>query len=204
MNTILSASNSEIEVVAQARDGDECLEQARRHAPDVVLMDIRMPSTGGLVTIPRLRELSPPPQVIVLTTFDVDEYVYAALRGGAAGFLLKDTPPTELIHAIWAVAAGDAMLSPRVTRQVIAEFTSRQRVGRAERAKLESLTARERGVLELVAAGHANSEIAARLHMSEATVKSHISRVLAKLDAANRVQAAILAHDAGVGSTRPA
>jgi DNA-binding NarL/FixJ family response regulator len=187
-----------IEVAAEADGGAQALELARRHALDVVLMDVRMPGVDGLTATRRLTSLPAPPSVLVLTTFDLDEYVFGALELGASGFLLKDTPPQDLIQAVRSVAAGDAVLSPPITRRVIAHFVGRS-TSRTERARsaLEALTGREREVVGLVAEGLANAEIGQRLAMSEATVKAHVSHILVKLDVSNRVQAAILVHEAG-------
>jgi len=192
-------SSGDIEVVAEAPDGVQAVEQVRLHRPDVVLMDIRMPTMDGLAATRELTALPDPPKIIVLTTFELDEYVHTALQHGAVGFLLKDTPPRDLLQAVRAVAAGNAMLSPTVTKRLIAEFAAR---GGAQalraRKQLEALTEREREVVVAVAQGLSNAEIGKRLFMSEATVKAHVSRVLAKLGMSNRVQAAILAHDAGL------
>jgi DNA-binding NarL/FixJ family response regulator len=192
-------SSGDIEVVAEAADGAQAVEQVRLHRPDVVLMDIRMPVLDGLAATRELTALPDPPKIIVLTTFELDEYVHTALGHGAVGFLLKDTPPRDLIQAVRTVAAGNAMLSPTVTRRLLAEFAAR---GGAQalvaRQQLDALTEREREVVVAVAQGLSNAEIGRRLFMSEATVKAHVSRVLAKLGMSNRVQAAILAHDAGL------
>jgi len=192
-------SSGDIEVVAEAADGAQAVEEVRLHRPDVVLMDIRMPTMDGLAATRQLMALPDPPRIIVLTTFELDEYVHTALVNGAVGFLLKDTPPRDLVQAVRTVAAGNAMLSPTVTRRLIAEFAARgspQVV--VARKQLEALTRREREVVVAVAQGLSNAEIGKRLFMSEATVKAHVSRVLAKLGMSNRVQAAILAHDAGL------
>jgi DNA-binding NarL/FixJ family response regulator len=197
-------SAGDIEVVAEAADGHEATEQVRRHRPAVVLMDIRMPALDGLAATREIAALPDPPRVVMLTTFELDEYVHAALANGAVGFLLKDTPPRDLIQAVRTVADGNAMLAPTVTRRLIAEFAARgSPQALAARRQLEALTGREREVLVAVAQGLSNAEIGARLFMSEATVKAHVSRVLAKLGMANRVQAAILAHDAGVTAPAP-
>jgi DNA-binding NarL/FixJ family response regulator len=192
-------SSGDIEVVAEAADGAQAVEEVRLHRPDVVLMDIRMPTMDGLAATRQLMALPDPPRIIVLTTFELDEYVHTALVNGAVGFLLKDTPPRDLVQAVRTVAAGNAMLSPTVTRRLIAEFAAR---GSPQvivaRKQLEALTRREREVVVAVAQGLSNAEIGKRLFMSEATVKAHVSRVLAKLGMSNRVQAAILAHDAGL------
>ncbi|HET6293914.1 MAG TPA: response regulator transcription factor [Kribbella sp.] len=193
-------SADDLEVVAEADDGADAAEMVVRHRPDVVLMDIRMPRLDGLAATREVQALRDPPKVVVLTTFDLDDYVFRALQAGASGFLLKDTPPRELVQAVRVVAAGDAMLSPAVTKRLIGHFaadsrTDRQRVARE---RLTTLTEREREVLAAVAGGLSNADIGKRLFMSEATVKAHVSRVLVKLDATNRVQVAILAHDAGL------
>jgi DNA-binding NarL/FixJ family response regulator len=191
-------SAGDIEVVGEAADGGGAVEQVRLHRPDVVLMDIRMPDMDGLAATRELAALPDPPRVIMLTTFELDEYVHTALEHGAVGFLLKDTPPRDLIQAVRTVAEGNAMLAPTVTRRLIAEFASRNSARAvAARRRLEALTARELEVTVAVARGLSNAEIGRRLFMSEATVKAHVSRVLAKLGLANRVQAAILVHDAG-------
>ena len=192
-------SAGDIEVVGEAADGGGAVELVRRHRPDVALMDIRMPAMDGLAATRALTALPDPPRVIMLTTFELDEYVHTALENGAVGFLLKDTPPRDLIQAVRTVAEGNAMLAPTVTRRLIAEFASRNSAQAvAARRRLEALTARELEVTVAVAQGLSNAEIGRRLFMSEATVKAHVSRVLAKLGMGNRVQAAILVHDAGL------
>jgi DNA-binding NarL/FixJ family response regulator len=170
-----------------------------RHRPHVVLMDVRMPGVDGLAAAEKITRGTDPPKVVMLTTFDLDEYVHAALRAGAVGFLLKDTPPHDLTAAIRTVAAGNAMLAPTVTKRLIAVFADRE-PARVEvaRQRLAVLTEREYEVVGAVARGLSNAEIGRDLVMSEATVKAHVSRALAKLGVANRVQAAILVHDAGV------
>lgn len=197
LRMILSSSD-EMEVAGEAADGADAVAAARAHRPDVVLMDIRMPVMDGIAATLALRRLATPPHVIVLTTFQADEQVMSALRAGADGFLLKDTAPTEIVNAIRLVAAGEAMLSPSVTRTLLAhlgndEMTDRRRLA-AQR--LTSLTDREREVATAVAAGASNAEVAGSLFMSEATVKAHVSRLLTKLEVTNRVQIAILVHDA--------
>ncbi|MFC5720886.1 response regulator [Streptomyces gamaensis] len=196
LTTILESAAG-IHVVAQLNDGTKVLEAARALQPDVVLMDIRMPHTDGLAATSALTsELSDAPAVIVLTTFGQDEYVRSALRAGAAGFLLKDSEPEELVRAIRTVHAGEAMLSPAVTRCLIESYTALPCPTETEQRALASLSRREREVLEAVADGLSNAEIAAVLTLSEPTVKTHVSRILAKLGAANRVRAALLAHNA--------
>jgi DNA-binding NarL/FixJ family response regulator len=195
-------SAGDIEVVGEAADGGGAVEEVRRHRPDAVLMDIRMPVMDGLAATRELAALPGPPKVIMLTTFELDEYVHTALEHGAVGFLLKDTPPRDLIQAVRTVADGDAMLAPSVTRRLIAEFAARGGTRAvAARRRLEALTGRELEVVVAVAQGLSNAEIGRRLFMSEATVKAHVSSILAKLGMTNRVQAAILAHDAGLAGT---
>jgi DNA-binding NarL/FixJ family response regulator len=195
-------SAGDIEVVGEAGDGGGALEQVRLHRPEVVLMDIRMPAMDGLAATRELTALPDPPRIIMLTTFELDEYVHTALENGAVGFLLKDTPPRDLIQAVHTVAEGNAMLAPSVTRRLIAEFAARNSTQAvAARTQLEALTDREREVAVAVAQGLSNAEIAKLLFMSEATVKAHVSHVLAKLDLTNRVQAAMVVHDAGLAGT---
>ena len=192
-------SADDVTVVAEAADGAEAIVQARRHRPDAVLMDIRMPEVDGLAATRQITALPDPPKVIVLTTFELDEYVHTALEHGAVGFLLKDTPPGDLLNAVRTVAAGNAMLSPTVTKRLIEEFNGGGSARAAEaRRRLDVLTEREREVVIAVAQGLSNAEIGTQLHMSEATVKTHLSRVLTKLALGNRVQVAILAHRAGL------
>jgi DNA-binding NarL/FixJ family response regulator len=197
---ILGGDDS-LEIVGEAGDGVAGLELIARTRPDVVLMDIRMPRLDGLGATARLMQQPDPPKVLVLTTFDADEHVVRALRDGASGFLLKDTPPAEIVAAVHRVAAGDHMLSPSVTAQLIARLAEDgPEDGRHTQAQalLDTLTSREREVAVAVAEGKSNAEIAAELYMSVATVKAHVSRTMAKLQAANRVQVAIRVHDAGV------
>jgi DNA-binding NarL/FixJ family response regulator len=188
-----------IEVVGEADDGRAVLGAVDLHRPDVVLMDIRMPQLDGIAATRLLRAQPDPPQVIVLTTFDADELVLRALQAGAAGFLLKDTPPAEIVRAIELVHAGEGMLSPAVTRRLIAlvagESDAAERHADA-RERLESLSAREHEVALAIGEGRANAEIATELHMSVATVKAHVSRILDKLGVDNRVQIALLVQDA--------
>ena len=197
-------------VVAEAGDGEEAADLARRHAPDVVLMDIRMPGTDGIEATQRITAAGPLPKVLVLTTFDLDEYAFGALRAGASGFLLKDVRPAELVAAIRTVAAGDAVVSPRVTRRLLEEYAQVLPLPEAQREQaypqLSALTEREREVLIAVAQGLSNTEIAASLHVSEATVKSHVGRILAKLGLRDRVQVVVLAYETGLvrPGTRPA
>ncbi len=190
----------DIEVVGQAVDGRAGVTAAREHRPDVVLMDIRMPRMNGLEATEHIGSWDRPPKVIVLTTFDADDYVAQALGAGASGFLLKDTPPSAIIEAIRRVADGDPMLSPSVTARLIAQLTAGaapDRV-RAARERLSRLTEREHEVAVTVGQGLSNAEIASRLHLSVPTVKAHIGRLFAKLEVDNRVQIAICVHDAGL------
>ena len=197
---VLVESAPDLEVVGEAGDGVEAVELARRELPDVVLMDIRMPVMDGLEATRRTVALDRAEgiRVLVLTTFDLDEYVYEALRAGASGFLLKDTPPADLLAAIRVVAAGDALLAPAVTRRLIAEFARRPAPSTVTPAALAGLTDREREVLALVARGLTNAEIADRLVVSVATAKTHVSRVLAKLQARDRAQLVMLAYETGL------
>ncbi|MEU7901732.1 response regulator transcription factor [Actinoplanes sp. NPDC049118] len=197
--TMILSSADDVAVVGEATDGGEVPAAVAACRPDVVLMDIRMPRVDGLAATESLRGRAGAPEVIVLTTFDADEFVLRALRAGASGFLLKDTPPAEILHAVRRVAGGDAMLSPTVTRQLIAHVAAPGANGTRHRAvvALERLSERERDVALLLGRGRSNAEIAAELFMSVATVKAHVSRLLVKLELNNRVQVAILVHDAG-------
>ncbi|MGF0118494.1 response regulator [Promicromonospora sp. Marseille-Q5078] len=200
--SLILGGDPDLEVVASARDGLEALDVVARERPDVVLMDIRMPRLDGIEATRRLAASSAV-RVIVLTTFDTDDMIVEALRAGAAGFLLKDTPPARLVAAVRAAAAGEPTLSPRVAEQLIAAVTegSAPEGRRAAAAQVGTLTDREREVALAVARGLSNAEIAAELYMSVPTVKTHVSRILTKLDAANRVQAAITVHDAGLADS---
>jgi DNA-binding NarL/FixJ family response regulator len=198
-------------VSGEAADGAQAVNEAARLRPDVVLMDVRMPGVDGIEATRRLGRIAPePPRVIMLTTFDLDQYVYDALRAGASGFLLKDAPATQLVDAIRVVAAGDALLAPAITRRMIAEF-ARRPLPQDEPA-LDQLTTREREVLTLIARGRSNAEISEELYISDATVKTHVKRVLSKLGLRDRVQAVVLAYETGLiqpgnhsagGLTRP-
>jgi DNA-binding NarL/FixJ family response regulator len=187
----------EIEVVAEAGDGLEAVEAVGRLQPDVVLMDIRMPGVDGLEATRRLASGNTATRVLILTTFGLNEYVYEALRAGASGFLLKDSPAEELLAGVRIVARGDALLDPSITRAVIEEYGRRPRRRDDLARRLEELTARELEVLELLARGRANAEIAAELVVSDGTVKTHVARVLQKLDLRDRVQAVIFAYESG-------
>ena len=189
-------SREDIEVVGEASDGLDALRQVERRAPDVLLIDIRMPRMDGLEATRRLRDRDGV-EVIVITTFDLDEYVFEALRAGAVGFLLKDAPPERIVDAVRAVAAGDALIAPEVTRRLLDQFVSAV-PARAGDPALADLTPRERDVLLGIAAGRSNAEIAAHLHLEESTVKSHIGRMLSKLGLASRVQAVIFAYETGL------
>jgi DNA-binding NarL/FixJ family response regulator len=184
-------------VAGQAADGAQAVEIAARERPDVVLMDVRMPVMDGLEATRQIKASPDAPKVVILTTFDLDDYVYEALRAGASGFLLKDAPRADLIAAIRLAAAGDALLAPSVTRRLIEAFARRPASVSPSPSRLSSLTPRERDILLLVARGHSNTEIAAELVVSEATVKTHIGHLLAKLGLRDRVQAVILAYETG-------
>jgi DNA-binding NarL/FixJ family response regulator len=198
-------------VVGEAADGDEAVDVARRQRADVVLMDVRMPGVDGIEATRRLAgtAVADPVKVVILTTFDLDEYVFEALRAGASGFLLKDVRRDDLVHAVRVVAAGDALLAPSVTRRLVEDFARRPASGRgaagagaAAGSGLGRLTPREREVLELIGRGYNNHEIGAELYVGEATVKTHVGRVLMKLDLRDRVQAVIFAYESGlVGQT---
>jgi DNA-binding NarL/FixJ family response regulator len=189
----------DIEVVGEASDGSEAMTAVARHRPDVVLMDVRMPGMDGLTALKELRRAPNPPRVIMLTTFDLDDYVHTALRSGAAGFLLKDTSPRDLAAAVRTVAEGSAMLTPRITKRLIDTFAGLESADAARaRERLSVLTDREDDVVRAVARGLSNAEIGRELAMSEGTVKAHVSRALAKLGLSNRVQVALLVRDAGL------
>ena len=196
---MLLADEADIEVVAEAGNGLEAVEKTARFRPTVVLMDIRMPELDGLEATRRILAAEDPPRILILTTFDVDDYVYDALCAGASGFVLKDDPPEQLLSAIRIVAGGDALLSPAVTKHVIDQFT---RTPRRERPKqLDDLTERELEVLQLIARGLSNAEIASQLFISDTTVKTHITHILQKLDLRDRVQAVVLAYQTGLADS---
>ncbi len=198
--SMILGSTPDLQVVAQAGDGDEAVQQVARHAPDVVIMDIRMRRMNGLVATAAVLAQPRPPKVLILTTFDLDEYVFEALAAGASGFLLKEGSPQEIIEGVRVVANGDAMLSPRMTKQLIGEFVATRASPRRSQAqvKLERLSEREREIVTAVAQGKPNAQIAAELFLSEATVKTHITRSFAKLDVSNRVQLTIFAYEAAL------
>jgi len=193
---LILESDPDIEVVAEAGDGAGVLDLVAAHRPDVVLTDVQMPRVDGLQVTAKVTALPDPPVVVVLTTFDLDEYVHTALRSGAAGFLLKDIPPRELVHAVHVVARGEAMISPKVTKRLLTHFT---RSGSADALdRVSTLTDRERDVAMAVGRGLSNGRIAAELHLSESTVKVHLGHAMTKLGADNRTQVAIAVHDAGL------
>ncbi|MEN8115108.1 MAG: response regulator transcription factor [Actinomycetota bacterium] len=196
---LILESETELSVVGEAANGREAIEIASRQRPDVILMDVRMPVMDGIEATRRIQSssLDPMPRILILTTFDLDEYVYAALRAGASGFLLKDAPPDDLVHAIRVVARGEALLAPTVTRRLIEEFAAQPEPS-AVPAGMDDLTERELEVLRSLATGQSNAEIAESLFVSEATVKTHISHILTKLDLRDRVQAVVVAYESGL------
>ncbi len=197
---LLVESAQDLTVVGEAGSGGEALALARAERPDVIVMDVRMPGMDGIEATRRISADAAlaAVRVLILTTFDLDEYVYAALRAGASGFLLKDAPPTTLLTGIRSIAAGEGMLAPTVTRRLIEEFNLRPEGGPGPKRRLETVTEREREVLVLIARGLSNTELAARLYVSMATVKTHIGRLLAKLQARDRAQLVIAAYEAGL------
>ncbi|WP_410658632.1 response regulator [Amycolatopsis sp. lyj-112] len=201
---VLLETEDGFEVCAEAGDGEQAVVAAAEHKPDIVVMDIRMPGVDGLEAT---RRITADPElagvkVLVLTTFDVDEYVYEALRAGASGFLLKDTEPVELLRALKVVAAGEALLAPTVTRRLIAEFVDRPENRRIDVSAIREITDREREVLGLVAGGMSNDEIAAHLVISTATARTHVSRIMTKIGARDRAQLVVLAYESGLVSPR--
>ncbi|MET7333925.1 response regulator transcription factor [Nonomuraea sp. NPDC005650] len=194
----LLAAQPDLQVVGEAADGLQAVAAARDLRPDVVLMDVRMPNLDGLEATRRITGAGGDSKVIILTTFDIDDYVYAALRGGASGFLLKDAPPADLITAVRVIAAGEALLAPSVTRRLIEEFAARLPIDEREALRLNALTPRELDVLRLVASGLANTEIAGELTIAEETVKSHVGRIFTKLGLRDRAQAVVLAYESGL------
>ncbi|HET9257329.1 MAG TPA: response regulator transcription factor [Pseudonocardiaceae bacterium] len=199
---VLLETEPDLVVVGEAGTGAEAAEQVPECLPDVVLMDIRMPGMDGIEATRIITARKPAPKILVLTTFDLDDYVYSALRAGASGFLLKDTPPAYLLDAVRVVASGEALLAPTVTRRLIAEFVKRPAPAHHPARTLHGITEREREVLTLIARGLCNSEIEHHLHLSRGTVKTHIGRLLAKLDARDRAQLVIVGYETGlVGAT---
>ena len=202
---VLVNSDDDLEVVGEASDGSEAVRLVNETHPDVIMLDVRMPLMDGLEAARRISASTthPTTRILMLTTFDLDEYVFEALRAGASGFLLKDTPPEELLTAIRVIASGDALLAPSVTRRLIREFASRPTspVGSSGTRTLEDLTEREREVMIAVAQGLSNAEIAGALHMSVATVKTHVSRILNKTDTRDRTQLVVLAYQSGLVTT---
>jgi DNA-binding NarL/FixJ family response regulator len=195
---LLLDSQADMTVVGEAGNGNEAIALAARDTPDVVLMDIRMPELDGLAATRTIAREQPAVRVLVLTTFDLDEYVYGALRAGASGFLLKDTPPPDLVAAIRVVASGEALLAPGLTKRLIEEFARIPHLDRRPTTELSMITDREKEVLELVGRGLTNQEIAARLILSPATVKTHVGRLLTKLGARDRAQLVIVAYESGL------
>jgi DNA-binding NarL/FixJ family response regulator len=197
------ANDEAIEVIGEAVDGRDAVYRARRLRPEVVLMDVRMPDLDGIAATRELLAAVPAARVVILTTFEQDDYIFGALRAGASGFLLKRTRPEDLVAAVHTIAAGDSLLSPSVTSRVIERMAHQPGPDAASDARLEELTPREREVLELLARGLSNAEIAEALVIGEATVKTHVKRLLAKLGARDRVQAVIFAHQSGLVATGP-
>ncbi len=196
-NSILSGQD-DITVVGETEEGNETVEAVEQLRPDVVLMDIRMPGIDGIEATRRIVSRGIPTRVLVLTTFDVDDYVYAAMKAGASGFLLKTAPPRQLVEAVRTVAAGDALLAPSVTRRLVEQFVRRPPPGTIVPGELKTLTERELEVLKLLARAQSNAEIAGELVVSEATVKSHVNRILTKLNLRDRAQAIVLAYESGL------
>jgi DNA-binding NarL/FixJ family response regulator len=198
--TVLVDSAPGLSVVGEASNGIQAVHQARALKPDVVLMDIRMPVMDGLEATKVILDSGqdPPARILIITTFDQDEHVFEALRSGASGFVVKDTPPEKLLEAITIIAAGEALLTPAITRRLIAEFTRQPRAARPAPDALAHLTEREHDVLQQVASGKSNTEIGAALHLSVATVKTHVSRLLDKLDCRDRAQLVVIAYETGV------
>jgi DNA-binding NarL/FixJ family response regulator len=195
---MIVSAQPDMEVVGEAGDGEAAIDLVRREKPDVILMDIRMPRLDGIAATRTITGTDSPPRVVILTTYELDEYVFDALAAGASAFLLKAAPPEDLVQAIRVVASGDALLAPSVTKRLVEEFVKRPKPAATKAKQLELLTERERDVLTEVARGLTNVEIAARLHIAETTVKTHVAHVLDKLDLRDRVQAVILAYETGL------
>jgi DNA-binding NarL/FixJ family response regulator len=191
-------AQADLEVVGEAEDGVEAVDAVRELRPDVVLMDVRMPTLDGIAATRRIVEESLPTRVLVLTTFDHDDVVYDAMRAGASGFLIKTVPPAKLVDGVRTVADGDALLAPTITRRLVEDFVKRPPPGQTLPEAVADLTERERDVLLLISRGLSNAEIAARLFVSDATVKTHVNRLLSKLDLRDRVQAVVLAYECGL------
>lgn len=191
-------SQPDLRLVGEGQSGAEAIAVAREHRPDVMLLDVRMPGMDGIQAVPRILDASPATRILILTTFDLDEYVYAALRAGASAFLLKDAGPEQILAAVRQVAVGDMLLAPAVTRRLVEVYVARPPHGAADTGVLAALTVREREVLTALAQGRSNAEIGLGLHVSEGTVKTHVSRILAKLDLRDRVQAVIAAYELGL------
>jgi DNA-binding NarL/FixJ family response regulator len=200
---VLIDTEPDLVVVGEAGTGAEAIDLVHVERPDVVLMDVRMPNMDGIEATRRITAHEHAPRILVLTTFDLDEYVYSALRAGASGFLLKDTPPAQLLDAVRVVASGEALLAPTITRRLIAEFVRRPEPARRPTRTLAGITDREREVLTLIARGLCNSEIEQHLHLSRGTVKTHIGRLLAKLDARDRAQLVIVGYETGLVAAIP-
>ncbi|MCC8930372.1 response regulator transcription factor [Rhodococcus sp. I2R] len=196
--TMVLDAQDDITVVGEAADGESAVRAVNDHSPDVVLMDVRMPGLDGVAATAEITSSEAGSRVLVMTTFDLDEHVVGAIRAGASGFLLKDTPPDDLVSAIRSVAAGDAVVSPKVTKRLLARFLTDNTSPAQDPQRLDALTDRERQVLELLATGLSNAEIAAALVLSEATIKTHVGRVLTKLGLRDRVQAVVLAYETGL------
>jgi DNA-binding NarL/FixJ family response regulator len=194
----LLTADQQIEVIGEASTGREAVERARRLAPDVVLMDVRMPDLDGITATRELSRAAPETKILILTTFEQDDYVFGALRAGASGFLVKRTRPQELIAAVNSIASGDSLLSPSVTRRVIDRMAQQPVPEVADQTKLDALTPREREVLQLIARGLSNREIAAALVVEESTIRTHVKRILMKLELRDRVQAVIFAYETGI------
>jgi DNA-binding NarL/FixJ family response regulator len=199
---MMLSTDEGIAVVAEAADGRAAIEQAREHAPDVVLMDIRMPELDGIAATREVLAAAPATRVVILTTFEDDRYVFGALKAGASGFLLKRVSPEGLVAAVHTVAAGDALLSPSITRRVIDRMAGQPLIDASSGGVVDELTDRERQVLELMAYGHSNRDIAARLTIEESTVKTHVRRILMKLDLRDRVHAVVFAYESGIATPR--
>jgi DNA-binding NarL/FixJ family response regulator len=199
----LLSNDPTIQIVGQAATGRQAIDRTCRLAPDVVLMDVRMPDLDGIAATRELAQLAPDARILILTTFEQDDYVFGALRAGASGFLLKRTRPEELIAAVHTIAAGDSLLSPSVTRRVIDRMAAQPTPELTDHAKLGELTPRERQVLELIARGLANREIAATLVVEESTIRTHVKRILMKLHLRDRIQAVIFAYETGINHPRP-